>query len=261
MACAFGKDDVDEIYENAVLPVLKSMEIKPYRVDQIEHNDDIDNKIIELISKCDICIADLTYARPSVYYEAGYFTGLGKPVIFIARKDHFSPTTENLYSNFKIHFDLQMKNIIQWSSTKRVDTFKRKLLSRLKFISKPLMKRIAEERKQEKGRLEFSKLSQEDKQLTVEMQLLIFFKKRSWIHHRFNLSYGDYDKDFSKFSSKNLKKPKKYIYSFITFSATKEYLKGNRIDSYRRYNLKRFKQINQNQLFISIRNKTRGRFV
>ncbi|GAH80992.1 unnamed protein product, partial [marine sediment metagenome] len=60
VACAFGKDDVDEIYENAILPVLKSMEIKPYRVDQIEHNDDIDNKIIELISKCDICIADLT---------------------------------------------------------------------------------------------------------------------------------------------------------------------------------------------------------
>jgi nucleoside 2-deoxyribosyltransferase len=259
VACAFGKEDIDEIYENAVLPVLKSMEIKPYRVDQIEHNDDIDNKIIELISKCDICIADLTYSRPSVYYEAGYFTGLGKSVIFIARKDHFSPTTDDLYGNFKIHFDLQMKNIIQWSSTKRVDTFKRKLLSRLKLISKPLMKRIAEERKQEKGRLEFSKLSQEDKQLTVEMQLLKFFKKRSWIHHRFNLSYGDYDKDFSKFSSKNLKKPKKYIYSFITFSATKEYLKGNRIDSYRRYNLKRFKQINQNQLFISIRKIPKSR--
>jgi len=45
------------------------MEIKPYRVDIIEHNDDIDNKIIELILKCDICIADLTYSRPSVYYE------------------------------------------------------------------------------------------------------------------------------------------------------------------------------------------------
>ena len=67
MACAFGKEDVDEIYKNAILPVLKSMEIKPYRVDLIEHNDDIDDKIIELILKCDICIADLTYSRPSAY--------------------------------------------------------------------------------------------------------------------------------------------------------------------------------------------------
>ena len=259
MACAFGKDDVDEIYENAVLPVLKSMEIKPYRVDQIEHNDDIDNKIIELISKCDICIADLTYARPSVYYEAGYFTGLGKPVIFIARKDHFSPTTENLYSNFKIHFDLQMKNIIQWSSTKRVDTFKRKLLSRLKFISKPLMKRIAEERKQEKSRLDFSRLSQKDKKLIIETELLGFLKKSSWIENKLNPGFNDDIKVLNKFSSKNLDKPKKYMYSFIALSATKEYLKYNRINQRRVHDFELWKQVNQNILFISIRKIPKSR--
>ena len=230
VACAFGKDDVDEIYENAILPVLESMEIKPYRVDQIEHNDDIDNKIIELISKCDICIADLTYARPSVYYEAGYFTGLRKSVIFTARKDHFSPKAEDTYGNFKIHFDLQMKNIIQWSSTNRVDTFKRKLLSRLKYISKPLMKRIEEEREQEKGRLDFSRLSQKDKQLLIETQLLKFFKKKSWIENKINLSQHDVIKDLNKFYSKTLDKSKKYMYSFIALSATKNYLEYNRIN-------------------------------
>jgi len=259
VACAFGKDDVDEIYQNAILPALKSMEITPCRVDQIEHNDDIDNKIIELISKCDICIADLTYARPSVYYEAGYFTGLKKSVIYIARKDHFSPKAEDVYGNFKVHFDLQMKNIIQWSSTKRVDTFKRKLLSRLKLISKPLQQRIEKERKQKKDQQEFSRLSQKDKQIIIEKQLLKFFKKRSWIHHSFNLSNDDYDKDISKFSSKNLNKSKKYIYSSITLSATKEYLKYNRINVIRGINLERFKQVNQNQLFISIRKIPKSR--
>jgi len=260
VACAFGKDEVDEIYQNAVLPVLKSMEITPCRVDQIEHNDDIDNKIIELISKCDICIADLTYARPSVYYEAGYFTGLGKSVIFIARKDHFSPKAEDVYGNLKVHFDLQMKNIIPWSSTKRVDTFKRKLLSRLKLISKPLLQKIEKEHKQKKDQQDFSRLSQKDKQLTIETQLLKFFKKRPWIHHSFNLSYDNYDKDISKFASKNLNKSKKYLYSSITLSATKEYLKHNRIDAIRKYSLvERFKQINQNQLFISIRKIPKSR--
>ncbi len=253
MACAFGKDDVDEIYENAVLPVLKSMEIKPYRVDQIEHNDDIDNKIIELISKCDICIADLTYSRPSVYYEAGYFKGLGKSVIFIARKDHFSAKTEDVYGNFKIHFDLQMKNIIPWSSTKRVDTFKRKLLSRLKLISKPLQQRIEKDYKQKKNQQDFSRLSQKDKQLIIEKQRLVFFKNKSWIHHSFNLSFDDYVKDIIKFYSKYFNKSKKYIYSSITLSATKEYLKSSRIDAIRHLNLEHFKQVNQNQLFISIR--------
>ena len=177
VACAFGKDDVDEIYKNAILPVLKSMEIKSYRVDQIEHNDDIDDKIIELLLKCDICIADLTYSRPSVYYESGYFTGLGKSVIYIARKDHFSTKTKDVYGNFKIHFDLQMKNIIQWSSTSRINTFKRKLLSRLKLVSKPLKQRIEKDRKQEKNRLDFSMLSQKEKQLRIETQLLKFLKK------------------------------------------------------------------------------------
>ena len=254
MACAFGKDDVDEIYVNAILPVLKSMEITPCRVDQIEHNDDIDNKIIELISRCDICIADLTYARPSVYYEAGYFTGLGKSVIFIARKDHFSLKAEDVYGNLKIHFDLQMKNIIQWSSTKRVDTFKRKLLSRLRFISKPLMQRIKKERKQEKSRLDFSRLSQKDKQLIIETQLLKFFKKKSWIENKLNKGKNYYAKYIDKYYSKTFNKSKKYIFSFITLSATQEFLKYiDRINWLRISDLELFKQVNRNILFISIR--------
>jgi nucleoside 2-deoxyribosyltransferase len=259
VACAFGKDEVDEIYQNAVLPVLKSMEITPCRVDQIEHNDDIDNKIIELISKCDVCIADLTYARPSVYYEAGYFTGLKKSVIYIARKDHFSPKAEDVYGNFKVHFDLQMKNIIPWSSTKRVDTFKRKLLSRLKFISKPLMKRIAEERKQEKSRLDFSRLSQEDKQLIIETQLLGFLKKRFWIDNKFNEGKNYYMKYFDKYYSKTLNKSKKYIFQFITLSATKMYLDYVRRSFIEIMRLELFKQVNQNILFISIRKIPKSR--
>ena len=259
VACAFGKDDVDEIYQNALLPVLKLMEITPYRVDQIEHNDDIDDKIIELILKCDICIADLTYSRPSVYYETGYFKGLGKSVIFIARKDHFSPKTEDVYGNFKIHFDLQMKNIIPWSSTSRIDTFKRKLLSRLKFVSKPLMQRIVKERKQEKSRLDFSRLSQKDKQLIIETQLLKFFKKRSWIENKLNLSYPDDIKDLNKFSSKTLDKSKKYIYSFITLSATKEYFKDNKMNLIRIQLSGHSDQVNQNILFISIRKIPKSR--
>ena len=256
MACAFGKDDVDEIYENAVLSVLKSMEIMPYRVDQIEHNDDIDNKIIELILKCDICISDLTYARPSVYYEAGYFTGLGKSVIFIARKDHFFPKAEDVYGNFKVHFDLQMKNIIPWSSTSRIDTFKRKLLSRLKLVLKPLLQRIEKDHKQENNRLDFSRLSQKDKQLIIETQLSRILKKRSWIESNLNLSNFAYIRDIYKYKyyTKTYNKSKKYIFPFITLSATKEYMKYiDRMNWTRISRLELFKQVNRNILSISIR--------
>ncbi len=254
VACAFGKDDVDEIYKNAILPVLKSMEITPYRVDQIEHNDDIDDKIIELLLKCDICISDLTYSRPSVYYEAGYFTGLRKSVIYIARKDHFSTKTEDVYGNFKIHFDLQMKNIIQWSSTSRINTFKRKLLSRLKLVSKPLLQKIEKDRKQEKDRLDFSRLSQKGKQLIIETQLLKFLKKRSWIENNLNLSNYAYTTDIYKYYTKTHNKSKKYIFPFITLSATKEYMKYiDRMNWARISRLEIFKQINRNILAISIR--------
>ena len=258
VACAFGKDDVDEIYQNALLPVLKLMEITPYRVDQIEHNDDIDDKIIELILKCDICIADLTYSRPSVYYETGYFKGLGKSVIFIARKDHFLPKTEDVYGNFKIHFDLQMKNIIPWSSTSRIDTFKRKLLSRLKLVLKPLLQRIEKDHKQEKDRLDFSRLSQKDKQLIIETQLSRILKKRSWIESEsnLNLSNFDYIRDIYKYKyyTKTQNKSKKYVFPFITLSATKEYMKYiDRMNWARISRLELFKQVNRNILSISIR--------
>jgi nucleoside 2-deoxyribosyltransferase len=248
VACAFGKDDVDEIYKNAILPALKSLEIKPYRIDQIEHNDDIDDKIIELILKCDICIADLTYSRPSVYYEAGYFAGLKKSVIYIARRDHFSPKTEDIYGNFKIHFDLQMKNIIQWSSTSKTDTFNKKLLSRLRLVSNPLIQRIEKEHRQEKVESDFSKLSPKEKELEIESQLLKFLNKESWIRNK--VKETRYYKVYTKVTNKFIN----YIIPFITSSATKEYLKYRRINLFALKGLENPEtQVNLNMLFISIR--------
>ena len=41
----------------------------------INMNDDIDDKIFALLNSSHLCIADLTHARPSVYYEAGVLHG------------------------------------------------------------------------------------------------------------------------------------------------------------------------------------------
>ncbi len=257
VASAFGKEDVDEIYNDAILLVLNSMEITPYRVDKVEHNDDIDNKIIELLSKCDICIADLTYSRPSVYYEAGYFNGLGKQVIFIARKDHLIPKKDDEYGNFRIHFDLQMKNIIKWDSAEEISLFKKKLQSRLKLILKPLKQKFKEEENLKKSRQYFSNLSQEEKEQIIKKQLQQFFKnKNSEIKH---LS-GNVQKikSLKRFLSKNDNKNTKHIFSFVSLSANKEYIKYIRyynnwifIDETSEYQ-DFFKQNNYNVLCISI---------
>ncbi|MEO7841617.1 MAG: hypothetical protein ABIU06_19930 [Anaerolineales bacterium] len=89
IASAFGHDDVDAIYDRCIIPILRKLSVTPLRVDRVEHNEDIDNKIFELLDSADFAIADLTYARPSVYYEAGYAAGKLKPVIYIAKRDHF----------------------------------------------------------------------------------------------------------------------------------------------------------------------------
>lgn len=83
VASAFGKNDVDQIFKKCLRPVLRVNSIRAYRVDVVEHNDDIDDKIYELIDTADLVIADLTYARPSVYFEAGYALGKGIPVILL----------------------------------------------------------------------------------------------------------------------------------------------------------------------------------
>ena len=134
MASAFGYRDVDGIFNKGVKPVLRQFGITPQRVDKIEHNDDIDDRIFGLLNKADLCIADLTYARPSVYYEAGYAAGQGKPVIYIVRTDHFHrrAQTEDPSDRLRVHFDLQMKNIIRWDGS--LSKFQTELTKRIRFV-------------------------------------------------------------------------------------------------------------------------------
>jgi hypothetical protein len=114
VASAFGQDDVDQLYTKAIRPVFKDLGVEPLRVDHVEHNDDIDDKMFALLEQCDLCLTDLTYARPSAYFEAGYADGSGRPVIYTARSDHFRAVDSDPAGNLRIHFDLQMKNVISW---------------------------------------------------------------------------------------------------------------------------------------------------
>lgn len=140
VASAFDHEDVDAIYDHAIQPVLKELKLHPLRVDRVEHNDDIDDRIFSLIDQSLLCIADLTHARPSVYYEAGYAFGSGKPVIYLARKDHFQAREDDEPGNLRVHFDLQMKNIIPW--TEPNEMFKKRLRSRLKYVLRPILREL-----------------------------------------------------------------------------------------------------------------------
>src|SRR5260370_6071851 len=114
VAMAFDKPDTDEIF-GGIDETLNAMGIKAVRVDRIEHNDDIDNRLISELESADFVLADLTYSRPSVYFEAGY-AQRKVPVIYTVRRDHLRPTLGDEHGNLRVHFDLQMKNIIPWTN-------------------------------------------------------------------------------------------------------------------------------------------------
>lgn len=126
VAMSFGKEDTNNLYENLILPVLKNLNIKPIIINRQENNDDLNIQIIEQLKICDFAIADLTYARPSVYFEAG-FAQRAVEVIYTVRADHLDISQPD---ELRVHFDLQMKNLIIWSGINDKE-FSKKLSHRI----------------------------------------------------------------------------------------------------------------------------------
>lgn len=192
IASAFDHKDVDTIFSKGITPVLKKLGIIALRVDKINHNSKIDKKIIELIQGCDFGIADLTYARPSVYYEAGFIEGLGKEVIYICKRDHFSPKPADKFGNEKIHFDLITKNIIPW--TELIETFKKKLKSRITFIQKPLLKRENKSAEEVNSQIKFASLSLNKRLELIEQEVKAYLLKKRFRENKSKFHHNLFQK-------------------------------------------------------------------
>ena len=80
------------------------------RVDSVEHNDKIDDRIFAEIRRSALVVADFTGDRGGVYFEAGYAMGLGMPVIWTCRVDYVD----------KLHFDTRQYNHIVWESVSQL---------------------------------------------------------------------------------------------------------------------------------------------
>lgn len=97
---------VKEIYGTAIAPAVKRAGFTPIRVDLLEHNERIDDRIIAEIRDSALVIADFTGHRHGVYFEAGFAMGLGLPVIWCCRESDMAVA----------HFDTRQYNHILWTA-------------------------------------------------------------------------------------------------------------------------------------------------
>jgi len=90
------------------------------RVDEVQSNERITDRILESIQRAQFVVADLTESRPNVFYEAGYAHGIGKVPIYTAR------------SGTKLEFDLKDYPVIFFDSFRDL---KDRLEARLRAIA------------------------------------------------------------------------------------------------------------------------------
>lgn len=101
-------ESMEGIYKNAIKRAIKDSGYKPVRIDKVEHNEKICDRIIREINVCKFMVSDFSGHRGGVYFEAGYAMGLGRPVIWLCRESDIEET----------HFDTRQYNHIVYTSEK-----------------------------------------------------------------------------------------------------------------------------------------------
>jgi nucleoside 2-deoxyribosyltransferase len=105
--------DLKQAYDEGIyLAIKEDCKMDPRRVDLIEHNEKICDKIIAEIRTCQFLVADVTLHRAGVYFEAGFAMGLGRPVVWTCRKDDL----------VNAHFDTRQYSHIVWENPTELRT-------------------------------------------------------------------------------------------------------------------------------------------
>lgn len=88
------KEQIHQVY-TTITNAAQETGFRAARVDRIDGNGFIDDKIFENIKKAEVVVADLSYERPNCYLEFGYALALGKTIVLLYRE------------GTKLHFDVE----------------------------------------------------------------------------------------------------------------------------------------------------------
>jgi len=105
--------ELEAAFSEGIAPGIRDAGYEPVRVDMVEHNEKICDRIVAEIRRSRILVADVTMQRQGVYFEAGFAMALGLPVIWSCREDDFK----------NAHFDTRQYNHIVWKEP--ADLYKR----------------------------------------------------------------------------------------------------------------------------------------
>ena len=116
VASVIGDPTVNNLYSH-IMSVCEELGHKAVRIDLTEPESTITEAILKTIAESKAVMADLTFGRPSVYFEAGFAHGLGIPLLLTCRKDHLRGIEDHL----RVHFDLEQYKISFWQSVNSGD--------------------------------------------------------------------------------------------------------------------------------------------
>lgn len=112
------RPELEKLYKEVLEPLVKNKhKLIPIKINDTDPDEPVDVEILKQINQSRFVICDLTFARQSVYFEAGYAIAKGIKVIFTARDDHNSDNPkfgDRDNPDYKIHFDLRNRQITFW---------------------------------------------------------------------------------------------------------------------------------------------------
>ena len=98
---------LDDTYTVGIRPAVEDdCGFRVLRLDRVEHNDNINDRIIADIRASQFMVADFTQHKSGVYFEAGFALGLGQEVVWTCAADDFDHA----------HFDTRPYNHIVYQS-------------------------------------------------------------------------------------------------------------------------------------------------
>lgn len=95
------RSNADKLVRHIIDPVCRSCGFQVERVDQMNDMGSITQTIIDKLKTAELVIADISEHNPNVFFEMGYRTCTGKPIIHLRKKGERIPFDVNTIRTFE----------------------------------------------------------------------------------------------------------------------------------------------------------------